>query len=156
VTVRRAREADAEGLVRAHEAAWDATLAPLAGTTLGELAPLAARVERAQATLADPPGNACAWVAERDGAILGMATAVDAELRDLYVVPEAWGTGVAQELMRTALDWIAGRDAHEAILWVGEANRRARRFYEREGWTADGETRTSPLGPLEVRYRRAL
>jgi GNAT superfamily N-acetyltransferase len=58
--------------------------------------------------------------------------------------------------MRTALDWLAAGGGDEAVLWVAEANARARRFYEREGWTLDGETRTSPLGPPEVRYRLAL
>jgi hypothetical protein len=42
------------------------------------------------------------------------------------------------------------------VLWVLEANGRARRFYEREGWTLEGGTRTTPLGPSEVRYRRTL
>lgn len=142
--------------MRAHEASWDAALAPLVGKTLGELAPLAARVARARATLANPPEDACAWVAGREGVIVGMAIASDAELRDLYVVPAAWGTGVAAELMGAALAWIAARGAQEALLWVGEENLRARRFYEREGWTAEGGTRTSPLGPVELRYRRSL
>ena len=125
--------------MRAHEASWDAALAPLVGQKLAELAPLATRVERARATLAHPPEDACAWVAERDGVILGMALASEAELRDLYVVPAAWGTGVGAELMGTALEWIAARGAREATLWVGQENLRARRFYEREGWVVDGE-----------------
>lgn len=154
--VRRAGEADAEGIVRAHEAAWDATLAPIVGSKLGELAPLEARIEQARATLAEPPESGCAWVAERHAEIVGMATASDTELRHLYVAPPAWGTGIARELMHAALDWIAARGADDAFLWVAEANRRARRFYEREGWTLDGETRVSPLGPPEVRYRRPL
>lgn len=156
LSVRPARAEDAEGVVRAHEASWNAALAPLVGKTLGQLAPLAARVERARATLADPPVDACAWIAEREGVVAGMAVASDAELRDLYVVPAAWGTGAGAELMRAALDWIAARGVQEALLWVGEENLRARRFYEREGWAADGGTRTNPLGPVELRYRRPL
>jgi hypothetical protein len=46
--------------------------------------------------------------------------------------------------------------AEQAVLWVAEANSRARRFYEREGWQADDETRPSPLGPRERRYSRTL
>jgi len=155
-SVRPGREEDAEGLVRAHEAGWDAALAPIVGKSLGDLAPFDARVERARAGLADRPENVCAWVAEGDGDIVGMAIAGDDELRDLYVVPTAWGTGVSQALMDAVLEWLHEREVEEAVLWVGEANARARRFYEREGWSADGETRTSSLGPPELRYRVQL
>jgi RimJ/RimL family protein N-acetyltransferase len=43
------------------------------------------------------------------------------------------------------------------VLWVLEANERARRFYERGGWKADGETRVEAISgqPVpQVRYRR--
>jgi GNAT superfamily N-acetyltransferase len=156
MTIRVARAEDAEGLVAVHGAAWDAALAPLVGRSLNELSPLEDRVERARAALAELPEDACAWVAEEDGEVVGMAIVSEAELRDLYVAPAAWGSGVAQELMGTALDWLQGRRAEAALLWVVEANARARRFYEREGWTADGETRASPLGPRELRYRRPI
>jgi hypothetical protein len=33
-----------------------------------------------------------------------------------------------------------------AVLWVLEGNARARRFYERGGWAADGTTRDEPMG----------
>jgi hypothetical protein len=47
-------------------------------------------------------------------------------------------------------------DATDAYLWVVEANARARRFYEREGWSADGAMRASSFGSTELRYRLAL
>jgi GNAT superfamily N-acetyltransferase len=95
-------------------------------------------------------------VAERDGEIIGLATRVGSELRDLYVVPRAWGTGVARALMEAVLSEIRAADAAEAMLWVVQANGRARRFYEREGWLPSGETRDSALGPSEVQYRLLL
>jgi GNAT superfamily N-acetyltransferase len=155
-SVRLGREEDAEGLVRAHEAGWDAALAPMVGKSLGDLAPFEARVERAREGLANAPENVRAWVAECDGEIVGMAITMANELRDLYVVPTAWGTGVAAGLMDAALEHLRARQADEAVLWVGEANSRARRFYEREGWAPDGKTRKSTLGPREVRYRLDL
>jgi hypothetical protein len=42
-----------------------------------------------------------------------------------------------------------------AYLWVLAENARARRFYERGGWTADGVTRTEAIGGepvLQLRY----
>jgi GNAT superfamily N-acetyltransferase len=68
--------------------------------------------------------------------------------------PEA-GIWVA-ELMSTALDAMRAEGAGTAELWVAEANQRARRFYEREGWEATDDTRASELGPTEIRYRCRL
>jgi GNAT superfamily N-acetyltransferase len=152
--VRQAWPEDAEGFVRAHESSWDAV--GLVEQRLGELASFDERLKMFEAGVEKVSDDAQIWVAEREGKIVGLAVcsraAGIAELRDLYVVPEAWGSGVARALHGAALDWMRPR-ADEAMLWVGEGNARARRFYEREGWRADGETRESPLGPRELRYR---
>jgi GNAT superfamily N-acetyltransferase len=133
---------------------------PLVGKRLAELASFEDRLESFRAGLEKASADVRILVAERDGAIVGVATCVregaTGELRSLYVVPEAWGTGVARRLMEAALDALRERGASEATLWVVDANARARRFYEREGWTPDCEMRASPLGQQEVRYRRAL
>ena len=45
----------------------------------------------------------------------------------------------------------------ESVLWVLPGNVRARRFYERAGWTADGAEKISEVFGVtvpEVRYRR--
>jgi GNAT superfamily N-acetyltransferase len=160
LVVREARREDAEGFVRAHESAWNATIGAIVGKSLEELAPFEARLEHYRASADKASDQARAWVAERSGDIVGIAVSLResperVELRDLYVVPEAWGTRVAQALMEAAIESVRG-DAGEAFLWVGERNVRARRFYEREGWAADGESRPSGLGPSELRYRRSL
>src|SRR4029453_7605127 len=95
---------DAEAFVTAYERAWDATLAPIAGRRLGELSPFDERVAGFRTTFAQPPPGAGVWVAERDREIVGVAVRVGSELRALFVVPEAWGTGVAGALMDVALD----------------------------------------------------
>ena len=78
------------------------------------------------------------------------------ELAALYVVPGAWGSGTTRMLLGAVLTAMRERGAEDGFLWVGEANARARRFYEREGWAADGETRVSPVGPRELRYALEL
>jgi GNAT superfamily N-acetyltransferase len=148
---------DAEGFVRAHEVAWDATLGAILGKRLEELMPFAARVEHFRATLNHASETAQAWVAEVSGEVVGVAVCsregAEVELRVLYVVPKAWGTGTAARLADTALESVRG-DARVAFLWVVDDNARARRFYEREGWAPDEGTRSSVLGPVEVLYRR--
>ena len=161
MNVREARSDDVEAAVRAYESSWDAALAPLLGRRLGELVPFEERVTSFHDGLARTSANAEVWAAELDGEIVGVTVyarsdAETGELRALYVVPEAWGTGAAQELMNAALAAMQSGGQRLAILWVAEENARARRFYEREGWEPTGETRETPLGPTELQYALRL
>jgi GNAT superfamily N-acetyltransferase len=72
----------------------------------------------------------------------------------LYLLPDAWGTGVATELHEAGVEALAAAGVVRARLWVLEENRRARRFYERRGWVADGSTRVVPFPPhpLDLGY----
>jgi GNAT superfamily N-acetyltransferase len=96
-------------------------------------------------------------VAERGGVPVGVAAIEEQWLNGLYVVPSEWGSGVAATLLAAAVGAIRG--AHdEAKLWCLEENRRARRFYEQNGWKQNGETRVVeyPPHPLDVGYSLAL
>ena len=58
----------------------------------------------------------------------------DGELYGFYVHPDAWGTGLADELIARCHASLALR-FDDALLWVLTDNQRARRFYERNGWS---------------------
>lgn len=68
----------------------------------------------------------------------------------LYVLPEYWGTGVGQRLMRAGMEKLA---AYPRIaLWVLKGNARAIRFYEKNGFRADGEEKElASLNASEIR-----
>jgi GNAT superfamily N-acetyltransferase len=75
-----------------------------------------------------------------------------------YVDPPHWQRGIGGDLLRQAEDRLSERYS-AAVLWVLEANHRARQFYERAGWSADGATESNErLGvtALELRYRKRL
>ncbi len=93
-------------------------------------------------------------VAERDGEAVGVAAVRPGWLDGLYVVPKAWGTGVAGALHDAAIVHLRSLGGPEARLWVLEDNARARRFYERRGWALNGTTRVVPYppNPLDVGY----
>ena len=77
------------------------------------------------------------------------------EVYAIYVEEEFAGTGLGTELLRSAVAWLAERGYARATLWVLEGNARARRFYEREGWTLDGAAKSEPREDFtmdEVRY----
>jgi GNAT superfamily N-acetyltransferase len=60
------------------------------------------------------------------------------ELYGFYLHSTAWGSGLADTLMTTSTAWLASHGYAAAVLWVLRDNPRARRFYERHGWVANG------------------
>jgi GNAT superfamily N-acetyltransferase len=99
-----------------------------------------------------------AYVAEEGGAPVGCAAVGAAFLRNLYVVPEHWRTGVGTALHDFALDRLRTRGEREATLWTLEENWNGRRFYENRGWSLNGETRVVPFppNPIDVGYSKKL
>ena len=84
-----------------------------------------------------------------------------AELYALYVLPQCFGLGAGYALMSEVLRDVETTGHYDQItLWVLSTNVRGISFYTRQGFKADGETKTVSLGPDieadEVRYRKEL
>lgn len=69
--------------------------------------------------------------------VIGFVTVKGDEVEEIYVAAEARGGGAAVALLQHAEDAIAARFA-SAWLAVVAGNERARRFYERNGWSDGG------------------
>lgn len=81
------------------------------------------------------------------------------EVYALYVAPDLIGTGIGRGLLTEAHAAMTGRGFETSALWVLQDNLRARRFYERAGYRADGATQDDVYDDVtlsELRYRRAL
>jgi GNAT superfamily N-acetyltransferase len=172
ISVRPATVDDSDQIARAHIRTWQAAYAhALPAAYLANFDPTEwTRRRRAQIADQTPPSQC--FVAEVDDAIVGHATVGRfrdgdgvrepdvGEIFAIYVVPEHWSAGVGAALMRAGLDHLAAHGLTEVRLWVIADNPRARRFYERFGYTADGGSRMVPVGadypdvpPVEhVRY----
>jgi ribosomal protein S18 acetylase RimI-like enzyme len=163
VQIRRARLEDAAAIAAVHVRTWQSAYEHVFGAERLAGLDLAAREGLARRFATDPEQDA--FVAEDDGRIAGFVATgppeddgEERELYAIYVLPEAWGTAAGAGLMRAAVEAMRARGAADAILWVLEDNPRARRFYEREGWRADGSAESEYLGltvPL-ARYRLRL
>jgi RimJ/RimL family protein N-acetyltransferase len=169
LVLRREQPEDAYAVALAHIAAWQRGYAGiLPDDAFTEDDPpsesyVEAWAQRRRQRLASPELALETLVAAVDGVIVGHITygrsGTDTALPigqvwSCYVHPENWGTGVADALMRVALDALPYR---EVGLWVLAGNHRARRFYHRHGFRPDGARRTHPLdttstGVPEVRY----
>lgn len=167
VTIRSAEVADAPQIARVHIASWQEGYAGIVPPDVLANLDVARREAEWHDWLADGPRNGVrTWLATSEEAgVVGFATLgpsrdEDADRRTseiyaIYLVPDAWGHGVARELMRTIL---AEPEAEDPItLWVLADNPRARHFYRRHGFSTDGTERLEDFGGarlLEVRYRR--
>ena len=89
------------------------------------------------AAAADPATRT--FIALSDDEPVGAACVCEEWLEGLYVVPERWGTGLADVLHDRALEVVRDLGSERCHLWVLEDNARARRFYERRGWRENGE-----------------
>jgi ribosomal protein S18 acetylase RimI-like enzyme len=83
-----------------------------------------------------------------------------AELYAFYFHPDTWGTGAASALMEHTEDRFRAEGFESVVLWVLEDNPRARRFYERHGWTPSGIAADfdayCDVAVPEVEYRKDL
>jgi len=162
--VRPAVHADTEAMGALHVRAWQAAYADVMPAAHLDGLRTADRAEMWRREIDD--GGALIVVAtDVDGTVRGFACAGGereqhdvGELFALNVDPGAWGRGHGVALLAAAAEWLA-EQWDEAVLWVVDANPRARAFYERAGWRPDGGERTDEVhGAVvaEVRYRRTL
>lgn len=84
---------------------------------------------------------------------------VTAELYVLYADPPSWGRGHGSALLRRVHELLAADGHAGALLWVAADNARSIGFYERHGWTMDGETKREEVAGAtfdEIRMVREL
>lgn len=77
-------------------------------------------------------------VAAVAGEIAGFVMVVGDEVEQVYVARKHRGSGVAAAVLAEGERLVAGNGHAEAWLAVATGNARARRFYERRGWTDGG------------------
>lgn len=90
------------------------------------------------------------WVAEDAGSIVGLMTIGPGKLQQLYVAPDRLGQGIGRRLLEQAKD----RSRGGLSLWTFQVNDRARRFYERNGFSAVefGDGTGNEEGQPDVRF----
>lgn len=163
--VRSANAGDVASIVEAYLESWRAAYEGLLPEqVINEQAELRRDHDWHRGIVADTSEVSVAVTVEADE-IVGVVQATEApghkrdlpEITMLYVAPSAWGGPAAAALLVAGTNWIASRGHLAARLRVVEAQARARRFYEREGWRIDELMPAAHNGffPL-VYYRRDL
>jgi ribosomal protein S18 acetylase RimI-like enzyme len=80
------------------------------------------------------------------------------EIWGLYISPDRWRKGIGRQVVAEAERMLKAGGYESVVLWVVEANERARQFYEAMGFAADGASQEIDWGtPVKaVRYRKEL
>jgi ribosomal protein S18 acetylase RimI-like enzyme len=154
--LRPAVPADALAVARVHVRAWQIGYRGLLPAAYLDSLRAEDRAARYTFDRTDGPRTTVAIDA---GELVGFATIHGAELCALHVDPAAWGRGVGRALIAQARADLAAAGAAEAHVWVLVGNARAERFYQRDGWTADGARRSDTVWGAavdELVYRRRL
>ncbi|MFV2143404.1 MULTISPECIES: GNAT family N-acetyltransferase [Isoptericola] len=164
VVIRSATTSDAAAIARVHVTSWKSAYSHVLPASYLDSLDVAERAERWETILTS--GRGTTIVAEADGRTLGFASygpsrdedAEDGclELYAIYLDPEAWGRGVARDLMRTVLADVS--PTVRMTLWVLNENARAHHFYRRHGFQPDGIERIEDIDDVpvtEIRFLRA-
>jgi GNAT superfamily N-acetyltransferase len=104
---------------------------------------------RWRTTLADP----AVTVMMTDAAFTSWDTA--GRLRHLAVHPAHWGTGLARQGVELAVTAIRAAD-RTPVLWVLDANHRARGLYDHLGWEPTGREQPAEWPPHPVELELTL
>lgn len=151
VELRRATPADAPAVARIWYPGWcDAHL----GNVPQQLVDLRPEESFEPRALEHVPHTIVATV---HGEVAGFVMVIGAEVEQVYVSADHRGSGVASALLAAAEQEVAAGGHAVAWLAVVAGNARARRFYERQGWTDEGlfdHRAPHPDGPIPVPAHR--
>lgn len=169
--VRRARQAYVGAIATVHVRAWQEAYPGLVPQAYLDALSVSERVEQWERTLADTDWpRRGTFVLEDEGRVDGFVFLRPSEDDDvgvepvgevaaLYLRASAWGGGGGRALLTAARAEFYGAGLAQATLWVLGTNVRARHFYERCGWEADGVEKIHDwvtFTARDVRYRIAL
>ena len=169
LSIRPAVPADAAQIARVHVSSWRAAYRGLLPDRFLDRLSVDERAPTWRRRIDGRHDAEAVLVAERDGAVVGFASAGPTRDRDadprsvgevyaVYLAPDEWGCGAGRRLLERTVAALQSFGFAHAGLWVLESNEHARGFYEHLGWCADGATKQERFGErvTEVWYRLAL
>lgn len=168
--IRRAAPRDATAIGTIHVEAWREAYRGLVPDTILDGFSIADRISRWERALTARPtdDDRRAWVVESERTVAGFATtgpgrdesapppAGAGEIEAIYLDPSRIGRGFGRALFGHAVDDLLARGFGPIVVWVFEANPRARAFYEAAGFRTDGARHDIDFDGTvvtEIRYR---
>ncbi|WP_327733127.1 GNAT family N-acetyltransferase [Streptomyces nojiriensis] len=164
-TVRMMTEADVAAVSEIRVTGWQAAYAGIVPRSYLDRMTVEADAHQRRKYFTKPDKSTIDLVAvDAEGAVVGWAClgpsrTAAGELYALYVQPSLIGSGIGRALLQAVHANALTSGFGSVLLWVLTDNTRARRFYERAGYVADGAVQADDYDGVsltEVRYRIAL
>ncbi|MFD5411485.1 GNAT family N-acetyltransferase [Streptomyces nojiriensis] len=164
-TVRMMTEADVAAVSEIRVTGWQAAYAGIVPRSYLDRMTVEADAHQRRQYFTKPDKSTIDLVAvDAEGAVvgwscLGPSRTAAGELYALYVQPSLIGSGIGRALLQAVHANALTSGFGSVLLWVLTDNTRARRFYERAGYVADGAVQADDYDGVsltEVRYRIAL
>jgi len=161
--IREARLEDAAGLAMVHVTSWQEAYRGLIDQAFLDSLDVFGRTETWDRMLRQH--RARVLVAEGDEGVIGFCSVGQSgdegwgEVFSIYLSPDHWGRGVGRRLLSSGEQALSEAGEERGLLWVLDTNRRARAFYERQGWALGKPIRIERFGEhdvTEVRYEKSL
>ncbi|MDG4863358.1 GNAT family N-acetyltransferase [Streptomyces sp. T-3] len=175
VRIREMTEADCEAVAEIRVRGWQTAYKGLIPQAHLDAMSIEDDAARRRELWAERKSTVVNLIAERDGIPVGWAAygpyrtdgpypddaqrRADCELYAIYVRPGQYGGGIGQALMAETLAGATAAGYPRVCLWVLTKNARARRFYERAGFHADGAEEPFEVDGVpvpEMRYAQVV
>ena len=161
--IREAVLADAAAIAPVHVRSWQRAYRGLMSDSLLDGLDVGQRIEH-WASILSTPNEGARLVVEVDGVVVGFLVATRAspsspdcaEVFSIYLDPDHWRGGLGARLLTAGVAALRAPGPLPVVLWVLDGNDGACRFYEAQGWRADGASRDDVMFDEvipHVRYR---
>jgi GNAT superfamily N-acetyltransferase len=163
--VREMALADCDRVAEIRVGGWQTAYRGIVPQSYLDAMSVAKDIERRRAHFLEGAADVVNLVAEQDDEIVGWACqgpyrvgevpTGELELYAIYVAPGFYGAGIGRALIEESIRRCTAAGHSRMYLWVLKRNTRARRFYERSGFHADGAEEAFEVDGVpvpEVRY----
>lgn len=164
IIIRPATVDDAPGIATVHVKTWQFSYRGYVPDDFLDNQSIDERTARWRAILARLGVQERTFVAELGGEIAGFcstgksrdddADGATGEVYAIYVAPQYMRIGVGSALFQAGHEHLSQQGFEHFTLWVLESNQRARQFYEKQGWRADGTRKTEEIANVEIQEVR--
>ncbi|MDJ0692874.1 GNAT family N-acetyltransferase [Mastigocoleus sp. MO_188.B34] len=151
--IRQATIQDASAIAQIHIHTWEIAYSGIVPDSHLTALSVENRTQRWLSTLSKSLTNTLVY--QLDGKLVGWISlgisrdqdvSEAGEIYAIYVQPEMWGYGIGKDLMKFGEEQLWQRKVKSIVLWVLEDNFRARKFYQKGGYTLDGTKKELTIG----------